>query len=353
MRKSRHISLQECYTILDIKRDATLDDVKSAYRKRAFELHPDLNPDVPDAGTQFKRLNEAYVALSQILQTEEGKRKAAFKEDERKERNRAERKAQRAKEEAQKEQETRERFKKESQENKERRQAEREKAKQEKAEQERIKQEKAEQEKAEKEKAAKQAAQSSQAYTTYTKADAGGMKKGTRPDKEPFDIKEEARKNHQAAASAAYEKEDVLRDLLHDPFARRVFEDIYSELNKQSQGDATAQPPPSPPPPPPTAEVDLGKSTKPLQTGNGFSGKLKGWLLQQIDEEQTIKMPATALFVGARIRLQIRRGLSEELSTVEIVLPKNFCVGKPIRLRGLGKKVGKWQGDLYLTIETK
>ncbi len=342
MRKKRQISLQECYTILHIKRDATLDDVKSAYRKRAFELHPDLNPDVPEAGAQFQRLNEAYVALSQILQTEEGKRRATAEKEEKKEQERAERKAQRAKEEAQKEQETRERFKKESQENKERRRAAQEKAEQEKAKQ----------KKAAQEKAAKAASDASQAYTTYTKADAGGMKKSARPDQEPFDIKEEARKNHRATASAAYEKEDVLRDLLHDPFARRVFEDIYSEVHKQSQGDAPPPPPP-PPPPPHTAEVDFGKSTIPLQAGKGLSGKVKGWLLQQIDEEQTIKMPASALFVGARIRLQIRRGLSEELSTVEIVLPKNFCVGKPIRLRGLGKKVGKWQGDLYLTIETK
>ncbi len=88
-------------------------------------------------------------------------------------------------------------------------------------------------------------------------------------------------------------------------------------------------------------------------SNNSFSSKIKGWFRHQIDDEQTIKMPAQTLFAGARIRLQIRRGLSEELSTVEITLPKEFVVGKPFRLRGLGKKVGKWQGDLYLTIQSK
>ena len=53
---------------------------------------------------------------------------------------------------------------------------------------------------------------------------------------------------------------------------------------------------------------------------------------------------------GRRVRLQIRRGLSGELHTVEITLPLDFAVGKPVRLRGLGKRVGPWQGDLYLTL---
>ena len=67
-RKPRKISLLECYEILKIAKDATLDDVKHAYRLRAFELHPDLNPDDPLAGKKFQQLNEAYVALSALLE---------------------------------------------------------------------------------------------------------------------------------------------------------------------------------------------------------------------------------------------------------------------------------------------
>ncbi len=298
MRKNRQISLQECYTILNIEKDATLEDVKKAYRLRAFELHPDLNPNVPQAGIQFQRLNEAYVALSQVLQTEESARKSATQSEEKE----------------QKHDKTKEQQKKNT--------------------------------------------SGTYEKNTYTKDEAGGKKQQDSSfAQSDFDVKEEARKNHRTNA-AAYDKEDVLRDLLHDPFARRVFEDIYSEVNKQSQDDTSAKkqpvsPPPSPPTSTPASEVIFGEVSSMLQSTNGFAGKLKGWFLQQIDEKQTIKMPASALFVGARIRLQIRRGLADELSSVEVVLPKSFKVGKPIRLRGLGKKVGKWQGDLYLTIETK
>ncbi len=298
MKKRRQISLQECYEILLLNSDATLEEVKKSYRKRAFELHPDLNPDVADASSQFKRLNEAYVALSQVLQTEE-KAKATQKEDKK----------------------TKAEPKKEEQ---------------------KPKTEKKAQEKASKE----------QQKTTKTST----KKEQEQKKEEP---KTKAQANRQRAASAAYAKEDVLRDLLHDPFARRVFEDIYSEVNKQAtpENGAPKPPPPPPPPPqpepktPPTVEVDLGPSNNLSHFANNFSGKIMGWFRHQIDEEQSIKLPASALFAGAKVRLQIRQGLSEEVSTIEIVLPKDFVVGKPIRLRGLGKKVGKWQGDLYLTIE--
>ena len=33
-----------------------------------------------------------------------------------------------------------------------------------------------------------------------------------------------------------------------------------------------------------------------------------------------------------------------------MTLPADFTPGKPVRLKGLGKRVGPWQGDLYLTI---
>ena len=67
-RRTRQLSLKECHDILKIEKGADLDVLKKAYRKRAFELHPDLNPDKPDAGRQFQLLNEAYVALLCLLQ---------------------------------------------------------------------------------------------------------------------------------------------------------------------------------------------------------------------------------------------------------------------------------------------
>ena len=70
-RRPRQISLKECYDILKLKKNADTADLKRAYRRRAFELHPDLNPGNPDASSEFQLLNEAYVALSAVLKHED------------------------------------------------------------------------------------------------------------------------------------------------------------------------------------------------------------------------------------------------------------------------------------------
>ncbi len=52
------------YKVLDIDRDATVDDVKKAYRKLARKLHPDLNPNDKEAHKKFQEINEANEVLS-------------------------------------------------------------------------------------------------------------------------------------------------------------------------------------------------------------------------------------------------------------------------------------------------
>jgi molecular chaperone DnaJ len=52
------------YELLGVARQASADDIKRAYRRRARELHPDANPDDPDAGERFKELSRAYQVLS-------------------------------------------------------------------------------------------------------------------------------------------------------------------------------------------------------------------------------------------------------------------------------------------------
>lgn len=48
------------YDILGVSRDASMDEVKKAYRKKARENHPDLNPDDPAAEERMNKINEAY-----------------------------------------------------------------------------------------------------------------------------------------------------------------------------------------------------------------------------------------------------------------------------------------------------
>ena len=56
--------MADFYEILGVSRGASADDVKKAYRKRARELHPDANPDKPNAEDEFKELSRAYEVLS-------------------------------------------------------------------------------------------------------------------------------------------------------------------------------------------------------------------------------------------------------------------------------------------------
>ena len=48
------------YAVLGVSRNATQDEIKSAYRKKAKLYHPDLHPNDPVAAQKFKELSEAY-----------------------------------------------------------------------------------------------------------------------------------------------------------------------------------------------------------------------------------------------------------------------------------------------------
>lgn len=55
--------MKDPYEVLGIKRNASADDIKSAYRKLAKEFHPDLNPDDPIVEQRFKEISQAYAIL--------------------------------------------------------------------------------------------------------------------------------------------------------------------------------------------------------------------------------------------------------------------------------------------------
>ena len=52
------------YKILGLEKTATPKEIKSAYRKLARKLHPDLNPNDRDAKRKFQEINEANEVLS-------------------------------------------------------------------------------------------------------------------------------------------------------------------------------------------------------------------------------------------------------------------------------------------------
>lgn len=55
---------KEYYEVLGVKKGASAEDIKKAYRKLAVKYHPDKNPGNKEAEERFKEINEAYAVLS-------------------------------------------------------------------------------------------------------------------------------------------------------------------------------------------------------------------------------------------------------------------------------------------------
>ena len=63
---------EDCYKILDISNDASLEEIEKAYRRKAKEYHPDRVHNLGEklrivAQREFERIQHAYKSLSRQL----------------------------------------------------------------------------------------------------------------------------------------------------------------------------------------------------------------------------------------------------------------------------------------------
>lgn len=54
----------DAYALLGVKPEATVEEIRRAYRKLALKLHPDRNPEDKECEQKFKEISEAYDVLS-------------------------------------------------------------------------------------------------------------------------------------------------------------------------------------------------------------------------------------------------------------------------------------------------
>lgn len=404
------LTLKEAYLLLEVTKDAGIDEVKQAYRKRAFALHPDLHPDNVNAAAEFQRVNEAYVTVIAYLDNEAKKQSAKAQffnaEQERRkqfeeQKRRAEQK--RAEERKRKEKERAERAERERKEM-ERVQA-RERAKREE-ERRRILQEKIDREEArikakqeeERLKLIKKLEEKAQEFKTLIIEQMEAVRRENEnrantqnQDQSQADTREQAQPRYQkvnnsynANGEAYYNKyagnyEQVVQNVFADIYGKpseqaaqtaessarnseqnaaqdtaftnfSTVQDNTEETRKKNQKEHFTGQEISVTKESSIPQAILKASTEPLE---GIKKGISSWFKSQIDEELELFFPAAKLQPGVKMRLQFRVGLANELQTIELTLPKDFVPGKPMRLKGLGKKIGKWQGDLYLKLQAK
>ena len=75
--------MEKYYKALEVSRDATKEEIKSAYRKLAMKYHPDKNPGDAEAAKRMQEINEAYRYLSgNVREKQKGKTNQNYQQTE-------------------------------------------------------------------------------------------------------------------------------------------------------------------------------------------------------------------------------------------------------------------------------
>jgi curved DNA-binding protein CbpA len=62
--RARYVSdINQAYGILGLQPNASMSAAKTAFRKLAMKVHPDMNPDDPEASREFQKAREAWDAI--------------------------------------------------------------------------------------------------------------------------------------------------------------------------------------------------------------------------------------------------------------------------------------------------
>lgn len=126
-------------------------------------------------------------------------------------------------------------------------------------------------------------------------------------------------------------QEEILREILSDPFAKKVFEDIFRVVEAKQK---------------PKFSLSLFFNWQKLKEFSYY------WLKKQLDSEQTLFLSVKKLKPGTKVRINIHTKLKDK-KQIEITIPPNYVPGQKIRLQKLGRKLGPWQGDLFLKLFPK
>ena len=289
------------YEILGLQPDADLTEIKKAYRRLAFKYHPDLNHDDPEAGAKFQQINAAYVFLRQHLETSaKDNTKTTYQATKTKQAANA--------------------YQKTSQQPTFRQQT------QSSANKQHFQFHKQTQQKT-----TTRTFRTRQQHKTTARQTTSPGTRRTRQTTSPG--YQRANKSHRA--KFFNRQEEILKEILNDPFARQVFEDIFQKVKQHSSASIN------------DAQQAIKSDLRSLPK------TIKHWWRKQLDVEQTISLPASRLIPGTKLRIQIRHKLIGSPRTINFTLPLDFRIGRPIRLKGLGLSLGPWKGDLYLRFLVK